>query len=885
MTNTAVQRGREEIRRYFEVCGFAPDDSVSVVWKARSGKLGWTHVLVSEADKPILGHQLVDCWISANPMRPPVNEQGVPNQESRGTAADVYAVRALWADLDVGPGKMASYADARKVIDEVSEIIGAEPVLVLASGHGLQPRWRLAGGINADDFARILLENFGALVQKVAAQRGGKADSVYDLPRIIRAPQTRNCKDSQAGIEVKVRFTGTDDVVDIRHLMVAMDTYLHGEKPEEPVKPSVEKEQNVDLSRGNRYAKAVVDAIKAELADIADWPVGKTDERGRGWEKIQADAAYRLAELVKADWNSLTENQAKRIFADAAPVDGSWTIRDVAKKWKSQWPRAEAAEPPAKVDDPLSPGFGASERVGGDASPHSGAPDAGGEGRGSGATGAGAGSLAATAAGGADGAVPADRRDGGRDGEARDPFQWRKFEWNDDGNAERIVRLFGSSLRWSPLLDRWLRYDGGAWRETKTGGEKAALELFRQLGQLEAGFYSTEEYSKGRGKVSSPQLDFLEWVQDQKSTAKVKAAAQMVKFSAALDASPAEFDVQPMLLNAPNGIIDLFSGELLEHDPALMLRRQIPVRYDPNAKARRWDAFLERVMPSADMRDYLQRIIGYSITGRTDEQVVFFHVGPPATGKSVFLRIIEAVLGEFSRVVPPTTLLNKKMEQHPTDVMGMEGRRVLQASETPEGARLDEALVKRLSGEETVSARGMGQDFRDFRIVGKVHLVTNHDPHISDDPAVHRRLHYIPWTVQIPVQQRNTMLAEQIIREELEGVLAWAVRGTRRWLEDRLERPMEAEMARAEYIASEDEFGQFVEEELIVGSVDAFTPSRELYRRYRFWCEGRGIKPMSAVALGRKLSRRGIPPARTKAARGFACYLTVPESSRPDPLM
>jgi putative DNA primase/helicase len=465
------------------------------------------------------------------------------------------------------------------------------------------------------------------------------------------------------------------------------------------------------------------------------------------------------------------------------------------------------------------------------------------------------------------------------------PEPWRKYPQTDRGNAERVIALCGNVLCWSPLLDRWLRYEGGAWRESKTGGEKSVLEMLGQLTGLEAGLYSDVDVPVGRGKVQNERADFLKWLREQQSSVKVKAAAQMIKFLGELDASLAQFDAEPMLLNAPNGIIDLHTGELLEHNPKLMLRRQIPVPFDPEAKAPRWERFLERVMPSTDMRDYLQRIIGYTLTGRTTEQVVFFHVGPAASGKSVFLRIMEAVLGDFSRIVPPTTLLNKKIEQHPTDVMGMEGRRMLQVSETAEGARLDEALIKRLSGEETNTARGMGQDFRDFRIVGKVHLVTNHDPRISDDPAVHRRLHYVPWMQQIPLEERDPMLAEEIMAEELPGVLAWAVRGSIRWRQDRLKRPVEAELARAEYLASTDDFSQFVEDELILGADGTFTATTAIRQRYVEWSRERGFNAerVSVHAITKRMKARGHESTRRTRERGFGVALQAPKWVR-DPL-
>lgn len=876
----------EDLARYFEVCGFEPDDTISIVTRAAAdGPLHWSFVQVSDAPRQIAARSRINCWISANPMTAPAD------RESRGTTADVYAIRALWADLDVKPGGLPSMKAARKVVDGISELLGTQPVAVVFSGHGLQPRWRIdIGEVHTPERMAPVIERFGELVKMLSGHAGGKADSVYDLPRIIRAPHTTNIKPELEPVPTKVRFFEDAGAVVFEKLLEVLDLYV-------PARVAPKREEtptefrHVGMERGDAYVQSALEYIKADLERSAHWDAGHTDEKGRGWEKLQADVAFRLASLAKADWNSLTLDRAQELFVDWAPTGGGWTVRDVIKKWKSQERRADPAEPPAETDDILA-GGGASPRRSaadeaaiwseGDDGEAGAAGGAGDDARLEGPTGD------ASVFGTPDELIeqasprPVETDEQRRERELREyaeAHDWRRFPQDDLGNAERLVHRFGSRLKWAPSLKRWLLYEDGAWRETETGGEKCAAELMRELYRLEATFYSPQMYQRSQRVMTSDRLEYQKWVDEQRSTSRVKAAAQAVRFDGLLDVAATAFDSEPMLLNAPNGIVDLADGTLLDHDPELLLRRQIPVEYAPDAKAPKWEAFLEKVQPDQFMRDYLQRIVGYTITGETKEQVVFFHVGPPASGKSVYLEVLTALLGEFARIIPSNTLLNKKMEQHPTDIMGMEGRRLLALDETPEGARLDEALVKRLSGESTLTARGMGENFRDFRMVGKVHLVTNHDPHLSDDPAVHRRLHYIPWRNPIPVEERVQGLAGQIIREELDGVLTWAVRGTRRWLEDGLRRPPEAEMARDAYIASEDEFQVFIDEELILEAANAWTPSKEVFKRYRHWCESQGMKPMSMQAFSRKLVARGVPKYDKTSARGFKCFLQVPKTA------
>lgn len=863
---------QEELAKYFEVCGYAPDDVISIVTRAAAdGPLHWSFVPVSDAPRQIAARSRINCWFSANPMsqpEPKYDEDGklIP---SRGSTADVTAVRALWADLDIKTGGMPSAGAAKSVMKELATMLGARPVAIVRSGHGFQPRWRLTQDsyVHMHEFAG-LIERFGRLVQVVAERFGGKADAVYDMARIIRAPYTTNIKPELAPVETDAWLYEHGESIDVQRLQEVLDAYVPAVA--EPKRDSAPGEiRHVGNERGNAYVRGALESIRSELLDLATWPVGKTDAKGRGWEKVQADAALRLASLAKAGWNSLEIDDAQRIFTDAAPTDDKWTVRDVIKKWQSQVRRAEPAEAPADTDDPLA-GGGAPHLPAARAAAVSIWADEGDDGE-------------ADSAGGP--AVASDDTRGGvasPSSSATLTAPWQKHAWDDFGNADRVVALYGDVLRWCPPLRSWLKYHDGAWKLAEEGGEKAVQDMLRQLPELEGEQYSDVEYRKGKS-VTSDRIEFLDWVRQNRATSRVTAAARVIRRDELLNVMPIDFDAWPMLLNVPNGVVDLQTSELIEHHPALLLRQQLDVVFDPDAKAPLWESFLAQAMPSADMRDYLQRIVGYTLTGDTREQVLFFHVGLSGAGKSVFLEILAALLGEMANSLPQDTLLNKKQAQHPTDISDLEGKRFIYLDETPEGARLDETLLKRLTGQATISARGMGENFRRFQMVGKIHLATNHDPHISDDPAVHRRIHYIPWRHVLPVEQRDPLLRARIISEELPGVLAWAVEGVRRWQSDRLAMPAEALVARAAYIASEDEFQMFIDEELIVGA-ESFTPFRELYRRYTQWCDGLRMKPMGSKAFTQKLVARKIEPKRTTAARGFKVALQHGRWVGQDPL-
>ena len=640
-------------------------------------------------------------------------------------------------------------------------------------------------------------------------------------------------------------------------------------------KATVDHDVHLAGGRGDAYTQAAVARVVAELHEIADWPDKKTDAKGRGWEKIQADAAYRLASLALADWNSLTITDAMNAFGAAAPIGGGWTGADVASKWRSQMRRAEPADPPKTSDDPLSPGYQppaaeqaafeemvtdgrSDDRVPGDGVP---ADDLGGE---------------RVDAGAVPTALP-----------TQVAAEWVKHSWDDMGNAERVVELFGARLRYLASIDRWMEYDEehGRWEESKTGGQRAVMRMVEVLPKLEAHLYSTTKRPKGAKGETSDREEFLEWCAKQRNTAPQRSGAEMLKTSGLLNDDPRSFDADPMLLNCRNGILDLVTGELLPHDPVRKLRRQIPVHYNASAPAPKWEEYIAHAHPEAELRGYLQRITGYSLTGSTKEQVFFIHQGPPNSGKSVYLNVMTELLGDLSRVIPASTLFAKKNEGHPTEIMGLAGRRMLTSSESAEGARLDAALVKRLSGSDFISARGMGQDFVDFKLVGKIHLVTNHLPHIPDDDALKRRIHIMPWNIVIAGEEIDYDLEEDILRTELPGVLAWAVRGALEWNRIRLDRPTKAHLVTLDYFEEEDEFGDFLSE-LLAPSMVTWTATKTLFQLYVRWADSNHVRPMTKIAFARKMAKKGFKPYRDASTRGFWCTLAtdpINSGAKPDP--
>lgn len=436
---------------------------------------------------------------------------------------------------------------------------------------------------------------------------------------------------------------------------------------------------------------------------------------------------------------------------------------------------------------------------------------------------------------------------------------WPCRTWDDLGNSQRMVDRYGATMRWVEQAGTWAIYSGGAWRLDKARmAHDLAQKMIDSLPHTEAHSYSeTNLVTVGKDQITEREA-FLRWAKGQRMSARVAAALVELRGRSDMQAQTADFDTQPQLLNVRNGVIDLTTGRLQPHDPKLMLMQQAPVAYDPTAQAPEWSAFLERVQPNPSMRAYLQRISGYSITALTTEQALFIHHGAGSNGKSVYLQIVSEMLGDYGQAVPPATLLTRGRDQHPTDVARMAGKRFLQASETGVGQRLNEELVKGLTGGEMRTARFLNQDFFDFRPTGKIHLITNHLPELTDSPSIWRRVHLIRWGVIIPDAQQDIDLPYRIIANELPGVLAWFVAGAVAWARERLTPPQAALDDVAAYRAEQDEFGDFlatccVIDEAISASVE------QLYGAYQGWAFRNGMRhTIQGPTFSKMLTERGF---------------------------
>jgi putative DNA primase/helicase len=330
------------------------------------------------------------------------------------------------------------------------------------------------------------------------------------------------------------------------------------------------------------------------------------------------------------------------------------------------------------------------------------------------------------------------------------------------------------------------------------------------------------------------------------------------------------FDCDPFVFNVENGTIDLRTGALGPHRQEDMITKLAPVIYDAQAVAPMWEHFLKRVLPDPAVRAWVQRYVGYSLTGDVREQVLAFAYGNGANGKSVLLDVMLGIVGEYGHRSDPELLLAKQGETHQTGTADLEGKRIVVASEIEHNRAWGESMIKRITGDTTITARKMRMDFYTFNATHKLWIAANTKPKVhGTDNGIWRRMRLVPFEVTIPPEEQDKGLVAKLLATEASGILAWAVRGCLAWQAEGLTVPAAIAAATAGYRADQDVLGHWIEEECIVVS-GAWAGTTELYENYRRWCEREDRHALSRGSLReRLLERPGISEHRKTGARGM----------------
>jgi len=320
------------------------------------------------------------------------------------------------------------------------------------------------------------------------------------------------------------------------------------------------------------------------------------------------------------------------------------------------------------------------------------------------------------------------------------------FHSTDWGNAKRLVERFGSDFHYEPTSKKWFVWDDGRWVVDQTGDVCRLAKETVKLIYAEAANASSKEERKA----------LVDHANRSEAAARIGAMIQLASTEPGIPVLPDQLDLDPLLLNVLNGTLDLGTGELREHRREDLITKLAPVEYDSTARCPKFMSFLAQITgEDEELRNFLQRAIGYGLTGDTSEQVMFVAYGTGANGKSTLLNVIQDLLGDYALQTPTDTFVRKRDRSATNDLARLRGARFVVATEVNEDGKLDEVLVKQVTGGDKISARFLYQEFFDFRPECKIFLVTNYKPYITgSDQGIWRRIILIPFEVMIPEDER-----------------------------------------------------------------------------------------------------------------------------------
>lgn len=444
------------------------------------------------------------------------------------------------------------------------------------------------------------------------------------------------------------------------------------------------------------------------------------------------------------------------------------------------------------------------------------------------------------------------------------------------GNAEELVREHGRDFRHVVSWVKDLVWDGARFKLDETGETRRWAKQTARARTVRA--------------AAAGDKEGISFAIRSESARGIAATLELARTEPGVAIEPAVLDRDPWILNTLSGTVDLRSGELRPHRREDMLTKIAPVDFDPTATAPAWDSFLDRVLPDADVRAFVQRFLGYALTGDVSEQVLAFGYGLGQNGKSTLLTTIQNILGDYAVQAPSDLLLASHGQRHPTELTTLHGRRLAVYIEAGEGRALAETLVKSLTGADMISARRMREDFWTFLPTHKIILAANHKPAVrGTDLAIWRRILLVPFNVVIPEAERDRKLPEKLIAES-PGILRWLVAGCLDWQRNGLNPPAAVKSATEKYRQDQDVIGGFLEDRCTIKpelKAHLFVPKGELHKAYLDWAREQGDSdPLLMRAFGEKMRERGFEEdrhgdARTRIWRGIGLLAPPDESARP----
>jgi putative DNA primase/helicase len=421
---------------------------------------------------------------------------------------------------------------------------------------------------------------------------------------------------------------------------------------------------------------------------------------------------------------------------------------------------------------------------------------------------------------------------------------------SDVGNAERLHAIHGANIKYVSTSGQWLIWDGLRWAPDQTG---AIVRMFVEVMRLSAKQAISLADSGSAQRAAAHALRST-------NRAQVDAGLAMLQSIQGVSVSVSDLDADAWLIGATNGVVDLRIGAAIRPNRDQLITKSIGAKYEPTATCPTWEKFLHTVTRGdVELISFLQSAVGYTLTGTTSEQCLFFLFGTGQNGKGVFSETLKRLLGDYGQTAPETLFTRDKGNSASNDVARLAGARMAVAAELEEGAAFAESRIKALTGGDTITARFLHREFFDFPPTHKFWISGNHKPTVKGtDYGIWRRIRLIPFTVRITDEEKDPDLVGKLA-DELPGILNWALAGCLEWRMNKLQVPSSVKQATEDYRKEEDVIGQFLSD-VTEESREERTLTTALYQAYTSWADREGIQPrfqLTARKFNRKIEEHG----------------------------
>lgn len=786
------------------------DESDNVIICYQSAAQGFrtkkTTVAYSDLVVETLNDLDVNIWYEINPS----------SVQTRAKANEITRLAALWIDIDYKETGVQSAENAHQIVDLIAELIGVNPSAVIASGHGLQPYWAIDPEEDiTPEMATSLLQRWGGFVRWVAKSQGGELDSVFDLPRIFRAPGSINFKSTEHPVSVGAEFPENWRPISYAEIDDVLVTHGFASVATMPNDFTA-----IESSKDWSYAEVDCHWTGHLLASVHPQQPPKSRH---GWllqQLIRVNAAHRNGCITEPTANVLVADISDQ-FTNFLKLSPSRELTPGEVRSANRWAIAKVETmDDAKLAQELR-GHLHTDLF------SDGQPDS-------------------------TGIV---RAEGGYSPAELAKFYIDSFDstgCSDHANANRFIAHMDNTYKFVPEVG-WHKWDGVRYVFDST---KSSIQAVID--------------SIGFAKQMVLEKDELSWLENSLNKDRLNNCLIVASTDPIVQVKSIDMDAAADDLCTPNGIVNLRTGELRESIKGQDFNTRATTVAPKPMPTPLWSAFLKDIIEDDDRIQYIQELLGASLFGDSRYHVLPVFVGTGANGKSTLLEVVREILGDYSATMPEDFLIDTKGAAHPTDIARLRGVRLAVASETRPDGKFNESRVKMLTGGDMLSARFMGQNFFDFKPTHTLFMAVNHLPEVkSGGDGFWRRLRKIDFRKTVPVERRKENFSKLLVESEGAGILQWIVEGAVRITNQGMSEPESIKISTQSYRHEEDHIAKFIDEKTI--QADRASVTRlSLYNAYREWCDENGEKPVTQNMLSREIkSRTGVTESEAAGSKIF----------------